>query len=159
MGAKHSNSLKSIGWYIIGIGIFLGISFFAFLFIKGSVWLGEKVLPWLSFIMWPAIILDLLIFVPLGIIFEKTRGVSGVGLVVSSYIYGLILWFWSLLLAYLLWGFVAVFIGLFILGVGVVPVAIIATIFEGLWGTTGKLFLLLFMVFASRMLGSHFIES
>ena len=149
--------LKSIGGFIIGIGIFLGIIFLAMFFIKGGVWLGAKVLPWLSIIMWIVFVLDILIFLPLGM-FKKTKGASAFGLFLSSYVYGLTLWFWALLLTYLIWGTTAVFIGLFIAGIGVVPIAILATALNGEWAITGQIILLLVLTFGSRMLGFYFAE-
>lgn len=149
--------LKSIGGIIIGIGIFLGIIFLAMFFIKGGVWLGAIVLPWLSIIMWLVFILNVIIFLPLGI-FKKTRSVSAFGFVMSSYVYGLTLWFWALLLTYLIWGTTAVFIGLFIAGMGVVPIAILATALNGEWAITGQIILLLVLTFGSRMLGFYFAE-
>ncbi|MBA7553862.1 hypothetical protein ES705_46466 [subsurface metagenome] len=149
--------LKSIGGFIIGIVIFLGIIFLAIFFIKGGVWLGAMVLPWLSIIMWLVFILDIIIFLPLGI-FKKTRSVSAFGLVISSYVYGLTLWFWALLLTYLIWGIRAVFIGLFIAGIGVIPIAILATALNGEWIITGEIILLLVLTCGSRMLGLYFAE-
>jgi len=149
--------LKSIGGFIIGIGIFLGIIFLAMFFIKGGVWLGAIVLPWLSIIMWLVFILNVIIFLPLGI-FKKTRTVSAFGFVMSSYVYGLTLWFWALLLTYLIWGATAVFIGLLIAGIGVVPIAIFATALNGEWAITGQIILLLVFTFGSRMLGFYFAE-
>jgi hypothetical protein len=147
--------LKSIGGFIIGIAVFLGIIFLAVFFIKGGVWLGTKVLPWLSTIMWFVLALDILIILPLGI-FKKTKGFSAIGLIVSSYVYGFTLWFWAFLLTYEIWGAVAVFIGLFIAGVGVVPIAILATAIKGEWAITGQILLLLVFTFGSRMLGLYF---
>jgi hypothetical protein len=147
--------LKSIGGFIIGIAVFLGIIFLAFFFIKGGVWLSEKVLPWLFTVMWLVLALDILIILPLGI-FKKTKGVSAIGLVFSSYVYGLTLWFWALLLTYMIWGGVAVFIGLFIAGVGVIPIAMLATAIKGEWAITGQIVLLLVFTFGSRMLGLYF---
>jgi len=149
--------LKSIGEFIVGIGISLGIIFLVMFFIKGGVWLGAIVLPWLSIIMWLVFILNVIIFLPLGI-FKKTRSVSAFGFVMSSYVYGLTLWFWALLLTYLIWGTTAVFIGLFIAGIGVVPIAILATALNGEWAITGQIILLLVLTFGSRMLGFYFAE-
>ncbi len=149
--------LKSMGGFIIGISVFLGIIFLTIFFIKGGVWLGAKVLPWLSIVMWFVFALDILIILPLGI-FKKTKGASAIGLVVSSYIYGLTLWFWALLLTYIIWGAVAVFIGLFIAGVGVVPIAMLATAINGEWAITGQIVLLLVLTFGSRMLGFYFAQ-
>ena len=89
--------LKSIGGTIIGIGILLGSVFLVIFFIKGGIWLGVIVLPWLSIIMWLVFILNIIIFLPLGI-FKKTRSVSAFGFVISSYVYGLTFWVWALLL-------------------------------------------------------------
>ena len=149
--------LKSIGGYIITIVIFLGVFLLAMFFVKGGVWLGEIVLPWLSIIMWLVFILNIIIFLPLGI-FKKTRSVSAFGFVISSYVYGLTLWFWALLLTYLIWGTRAVFIGLFIAGIGVVPIAILATALNDEWAITGQIILLLVLTFGSRMLGFYFAE-
>ncbi len=149
--------LKSMGGFIIGISVFLGIIFLTIFFIKGGVWLGAKVLPWLSIVMWFVFALDILIILPLGI-FKKTKGASAIGLVVSSYIYGLTLWFWALLLTYIIWGAVAVFSGLFIAGVGVVPIAMLATAINGEWAITGQIVLLLVLTFGSRMLGFYFAQ-
>ncbi len=149
--------LKSIGGFIIGIGVFLGIVFLAMFFIKGGVWLGAKVLPWLSIIMWYVFALDILIILPLGI-FRKTKVASATGLIVSSYVYGLTCWFWTLLLTYVIWGGFAVFIGLFIAGVGVVPMAMLATAINGEWAITAQIVLLLILTYGSRILGFHFAK-
>ena len=149
--------LKSIGGFIIGIGIFLGIIFLAMFFIKGGIWLGIKVLPWLSIIMWIVFVLDILIFLPLGI-FKKTKGASAFGLFLSSYVCGLTLWFWALLLTYLIWGTTAVFIGLFIAGIGVIPIAILATAFKSEWAITGQIILLLILTCDSNIMGLHFAQ-
>ena len=140
----------------------LGIMLFVVFYIKGGVWLsakivpiGEKALPWLFIIIVLAFALDILIILPLGI-FKKTRGASGIGLVVSSFVYGLTLWVWALLLTYAIWGLTAVFIGLFIAGVGVVPIAMLATAMKGEWLITGQIILLLVLTFGSRMLGLYF---
>lgn len=144
--------LESISGIIIGIAVFIGLIFFAMFFIKGGAWLSVKVLPWLSIIMWSVFVLDILIILPLGI-FKKTKGAAAIGLIVSSYVYGLTLWFWTLLLTYMIWGAVAVFIGLFIAGVGVVPIAMLATAIQGEWAITGGIVLLLVLTYGSRILG------
>lgn len=93
--------LKSIGSIIAGTGILIGVFFLAIFFIKGGLSLGSTILPWLSVIMWDIFAIDLFLILPLGL-FQKTRGASTIGLVISSYIYGITLWFWTLLLTYLI---------------------------------------------------------
>lgn len=153
--SKIRGTLKSIGSFLMGGVVFVGLILVVLFFVKGGVWLGVKILPWLSLIIWPVLAIDILIILPLGI-FKKTKEVSAIGLVVSSWVYGLTLWFWALLLTYSIWGAVAVFIGLFILGVGVVPIAMLATVIEGQWSILGQLMFLLFLIFGSRALGYYF---
>lgn len=149
--------LKSIGGLLIGIAILVLSIIVPVLLIKGSVWIGVKVLPWLSIIMWIVFVIDIFVIFPLGL-FRKTKGVSGAGLVISSYVYGLTLWFWALLITYFTWGLLAVFIGLVIVGIGVVPIAILASIVKGQWATLGQIILFIVLTFGSRALGLYFGE-
>lgn len=149
--------LESIGGLVFGVAVFLGILFLVTFFVEGGVWLGDKILPWLFTLTWMVFGIDFLIVLPLGI-FEKTKGISAVGLYISSYIYGLTLWFWALLITYFAWGFLAVFIGLFVLGIGVVPIAIVAAIFKGEWGTAGAVIVLVVLTYGSRSLGYYIAE-
>lgn len=147
--------LKLIGSFLMGGTIFVGLILLALFFVKGGVWLSLKVLPWLFIIMWPVLAIDILIILPLGI-FKKTKGISSVGLSVSSYVFGLTLWLWALILTYSIWGAVAVYVGLFIAGIGVIPLSILATASKGQWSILGQLVFLLFLTFGSRMLGKYF---
>src|SRR4030065_2757888 len=149
------DKLKSIGWTIIGTGIVLAMIMLTIFFIKGGVWLASKVLPWLQVIMWVVFTLDILIILSLGI-FKKTKGASGIALFLSSFVYGLTLWLWGLLLTYMIWGIVPVIIGLFIMGVGVVPIALLAVAIEGDWAIFWQLILLLVITVGSRALGYYF---
>jgi len=146
--------LKSIGGFILGLAIFIGVGIIAVFLIKGDIWLAAKVLPWLSIIMWFVFIFDVLFLLPLSFL-KKRKGFSAIGFIISSYVYGLTLWFWGLLLTYVIWGGIAVFIGLFIAGVGVVPMAMIATAIDGQWAITGQLILLTVFTFGSRIFGLY----
>ncbi len=105
--------------------------------------------------MWIVFVIDIFIILPLGL-FRKTKGVSGVGLVLSSYVYGVTLWFWALLITYFTWGALAVFIGLVMAGIGVLPIAILASIIKGQWATLGQIILFIVLTFGSRALGLYF---
>ena len=62
--------IKSVGGFIIGIAGFFLIIFLAVFFIKGGLWLGEIVMPWLAFMMWLVFVIDILIVLPLGILIK-----------------------------------------------------------------------------------------
>ena len=148
---------KNIGSYLLGIGIFIGVILLAVFFIKGGLWLSKILYPWLIIISAIACIICIIILLPLALI-RKTRGFSGIGFFIASYIFGASLWVWSFLLTYALWGATALFIGLFMAGVGVVPIALLATLFNGEWSIFGQLILLIIFTFGSRILGIYLSE-
>lgn len=164
--------LFSIGWVMVRfqkkfptltgnvflvIGIPAAIVFLATFLIKGGVWLASEVLPWLSVVAGWFLVIDLLILLPLGI-FKKTRAFSGIGLLVSSFAYGLTLWFLSLILVYCLWGGLAVFLGFFLIGVGNMPLALLATSINGQWAMVGELLSLFVGTYVARLLGLLFTK-
>ena len=120
--------------------------------INGAVWIGEYVLPWLINIAWLVFAINLLILLPLGF-FRKTGVFGGIGMYFSSFIFGLTLWFLGLLLTYFTWGFLGVFIGLALGGRRVVPIEMLAMLFEGEFGFLIALILLTVVTFGSRLLG------
>ena len=152
------NFIKSIGGFFLGIAVFVGFVLLALFLIEGGVWVGSRILPWLSIVMWILFVVDIIIFLPLGL-FKKTKSISSFGFYLSAFIYGLTLWVWSLLLTYFIWGAFAVIIGVLIAGIGVIPTAILATIFEGEFLVTGQIILLLIFTFISNVLGNHFEET
>lgn len=137
------------GLLIMGAMLLVGATIGA-VFILGSAWASSKLLPWLSVLTWIAFGLVVFVFLPLTIP-RATRGFSSVALLISSYVFGATLWMEGLLLTLYIWGLGAVFIGLFIAGVGVVPIAMLATLLKGMWWPLIELVLLTIMTFASRI--------
>jgi hypothetical protein len=148
------DSLKSIGSFILGICILAGVGCLAGMFLTGGVWLGERVYPWLIVITAIALFVTTLVLVPLAI-FPHTRAFAGGGIYIASFVFGLTLWVWSLLTSYTLWGIGGVFVGLFLAGVGVVPIAILASLFHGLWSMAGELLLVTAITFGTRFFGIY----
>lgn len=149
--------LKAIGGGALAIlFMVIGITVLVF-FITGGVWLSERLLPTMSVATGWAFVACLFVLVPLAV-FHPTRGCAGVGLLIASYIFGLMLWMTGLLLTYSIWGFIGVFAGLFMLGVGVVFTAILAAIFNGLWSSLFLLIFLGFLTYGSRLMSLYVIE-
>ncbi len=146
--------LKNIGSYVLGVGGFILILFLGILMIKGAVWVGEYALQWLIDFSWIVFAINLFILLPLGL-FKKTRVVGGIGMSISSYVFGLTLWFLGLLLTYFTWGFVGIFIGLILGGVGVIPVAMLASIVNGDFLTLLVLVILTALTFGTGILGIY----
>jgi hypothetical protein len=149
--------LKSFGYYILGIaGIFL-LLLISIAMINGAVWVGEHVLQWLMNFSWIVLFINLFILLPLGL-FKKTRIVGGIGMYVSSYVFGLTLWFLGLLLTYFKWGFFGILVGLILGGVGVVPVAMLAMLFGGDFFTFTTLIVLAILALGTQILGLYLIN-
>ena len=136
------------GLLIVGAMLLVGAAIGA-VFIFGTAWASSKLLPLFSVLTWIAFGLVVFIFLPLAIP-RATRGFSSIALFISSYVFGATLWMEGLLLTLFIWGLGAVFIGLVIAGVGVVPIAMLATLLKGLWWPLIELVLLTIMTFASR---------
>lgn len=143
---------KSMGRVVIGFGLLMGLMLLILMFVKGGVWVGEKTYPLLSGFSKLALFLTFFILTPLTL-FKPTRSFAGLGIYFASYVFGLTLWVWSLVLTYNLWGIFAVLIGLFFAGIGIVPVALLATLFSGKLSVFGELLLLMAFVPISRMFG------
>jgi len=149
--------IKNLGGYFIGIIIFIGLILLITLFIKGGIKLSALIIPWLIVISQYTLVIVIIILLPLSLI-RKTRSFSSIGFMISSYIFGATLWVWSFLLAYILWGFTGLFIGLTIAGVGVIPIAMLASIFNAHWASFGQLLLLTIMVFGFRFISIYLMR-
>ncbi len=147
-----SNPLKSFGNVVLIILGFSALMILLIFLIEGGVWLGTKILPWLAWALWIVLVIDFVVFLPMAL-FDKTKLVAAVALVISSYIYGLTVWLWGLIITYFTWGAIGVIIGLVIAGVGVVPMALLASLIGSHWATLIQLLLLVFFTFGSRVVG------
>ncbi len=133
---KKSGDWKEVITGIGGCLLFLVVQF-TFLFvliIRGVTWIAENIYPWVSIICAGFIILALPISILLAF-FKKTRAVSGVGFILSSYALGINLWLSSLILAYVYAGVFWMIVGLLFGGIGVVPIAFIAALIRAEWSS------------------------
>ena len=141
-----------IGATLLGVGFFVLMLFIASWLFKGILWFTETIYPYLiligSFLFWVGVI----VLLPLAF-FRKTRGVSGIGFLLSAYFYGIILWCTSLISIYMLWGWIGVVIGFVFAVVGIIPMGFIASTFTGSWDELGNLFLWLLIAFGHGGLG------
>jgi len=142
---------------IIGLCAFIVFWLMASLLLKGAAWLGDVVYPWLSLIFGIAFWIFILILLPLAF-FRKTRPFSGISIYVVSFVFGAYLWITSFLITYNTWGLVVVIIGILIMGIGVVPIAMLAMLFHGEWWIFAQLVFLLIMTFGLRILSHRLAE-
>ena len=149
--------LESIGGVLLGIAFFVGSIIALILFFTVGATVGVTILPfvsWLTGILFVVNIIALLIAIS-----RKTRGVVGIIIFLSSYVYGLQTWIIGLLVTLTLWGWIAVIIGLFIGGIGVVPIGMAAAIFNGRWSIFFVLLINVILTYGTRIIGGTLAES
>jgi hypothetical protein len=149
--------IQNIGQVLLSVGVLVGLFLLIFFFIEGGVRVSDFLFPWLSLISGYTFFACILILLPLTI-FRKVRAFSGFGFFVASYIFGVTLWTCGFLYSYVLWGATAIIIGLFLAGVGVVPIAMLATAFKGDWSTFGYLVFQLFLTIGLRAFGLYLVN-
>ncbi|MEW6325097.1 MAG: hypothetical protein AB1515_06885 [Nitrospirota bacterium] len=150
------NTLKEIGSTALFIIFFIGLILLGAMFLKGAIWLSATLYPWLVGISGTTLAITVFFLIP-NAIFSPIPKIAGIGMVIASYVFGTTLWTMSLLLTYLLWGGWAVFIGLFIFGIGVVPMAMLAIALKGIWLGVGELALLLVLSLGLRFWGAYLL--
>jgi hypothetical protein len=150
-------AIKSVFGGIVGIAFWLLLLLVPAAFIWGGLFLAGAALPWLAAAAGIQFVLTVAVLVPLAF-FRTTRLLAGRGIRFFSYLLGVTAWLWGIAVTYLLWGGLAVFIGLFLFGFGVVPMALVAYAIEGMWSPMLQLLATIVAVFASRIAGYWLIE-
>lgn len=149
--------LKSIGSMLLGIVIFIGIIVSAILFFTFGAKVAFTILPIISWIT--GILLALNLIALLVAISRKARGVVGIFIYISSYIYGLQTWLAGFAVTLVFWGWFAVIVGVIMGGVGVVPIGMLAAIFHSRWDIFLLLLFDLILTYGSRVTGAVLAES
>ena len=151
------SALKKVGVPLFGVimavVLLLGLVLFSLVLFFGMVWVSAKFLPRLLDAGRIAFDICVLVLLPL-CIFRKTRPWAGLGYVLSSFLFGVILFALSCIVCVQLWGFGALFLGLLLAGGGVVPVALLAAAFHGAWPLFWDLVFGVVLTFGTRYVGS-----
>ena len=148
--------LKNLGAAAFGFAMVAAGVAVVTLFFKGAEWLGEHVLQGLLNAASMIFLFDVLLLLPLAIS-RRCRPWSGLGLYLSSLLFGLTTWFIGLLLTSSLWGIGPTIIGLLFMGVGVVPMGMLATFLKGMWPELMWLTIYSVVTIGSRMIGAKFV--
>lgn len=143
------NAVKSVAGILLLLFIVVGGFVLLALLIGGVGWIADNVLPWVKVVAQ----ITLFVVVPISLllsIFKKSRVVGAIGLLISSYVWGLNLWLWALVIAYYLAGTFWLVVGLLLGGIGVVPIAIIASLISGKWIIAVQIAISAVVIFAVR---------
>lgn len=149
--------LKEFSGLAFGFVVMIGIFAVPVVFIMGSVWAAEPLFEPLIVIGWVAIAIDVVLLALS--VFKGIRGFAGGTIFLSSFIFGLVTWLLGFVVTYSLWGLWAVIVGILFVGGGVVPIALLATLFKGMWDPFFTLLVLTTITFGSRVIGVLIAES
>lgn len=137
------------GFALMAAMIAVGVTLLTLL-LRGGLWISERALPWASTVSGVVFCVVVFVLLPLAIP-RATRLFSSTSIFVGSYVFGATAWMLALLLAYEIWGWTGVIIGLLLGGIGVVPVALLATLLNGIWAGFFLLLALVILTYASRI--------
>ena len=145
-------SISEVGSLLFGLVAMLALLLIPVVFLAGAVVVAEEALPWLMRICFFVLGINILIFLPMAFI-SGSRPWAGLGIFISSYVCGLTTWLMGLLFVWTLWGGFFVFVGIILGGIGVVFLAMLATLFEGMWIPLGMLVLGVVVTIGMRIVG------
>lgn len=117
--------------------------------IVGAGYLSEQILPLLLDFVVPVLAISVLALIPLSF-FNRTRAWAGKMLYLSSFLYGICAWLLSFVITMELWGVFAVILGLVLLGIGIVPIGVLAALFNAQWDVLLNIAFLLMLAFGVR---------
>jgi hypothetical protein len=111
---------------------------------------------WLPAVVGVTTLASIFIFAPLGI-FRATRSFAGGALIGASYIFGVSLWIYGAIATFGHWGWIGLIVGIVVLGVGVVPIGLLALALESQWEWLMNLGALLISMMVARFLGLWYL--
>ena len=148
-----TGKIKELGSIILGFAALLGIAAIGIGLLTGAAEFSVWVLKWTFPVFSITLACSIVILLPLSLL-PPARGFSAVGLMFASVAFSAILWLWGMAYTYSVWGMFGVFVGLVLLGIGVVPIAMLAALVHGDWSNFWMLVItgivtIVFRVFAN----------
>jgi hypothetical protein len=146
--------MKQLGGLVFGIAGVCALLIIPFVLLRGAAALAEWSLPFLSKAVGAVTLLVLPILVIAALV-PRIRVIAAAGFEYASLFYGITLWLWALVYTLSVWSWLAVIIGLVFMGVGIVPVAMLASLFRGEWSQLGGLVMGLVLTLGTRFFGFY----
>jgi hypothetical protein len=95
----------------------------------------------IPYVLWPCAIVSVVLALPL-LIFRKTRYVGGILTYTFSYFLIFVCWMCAFARTFFIWGTTGLIIGNLILGVGIIPAGMLATLLHGYWAALFEIILI-----------------
>jgi hypothetical protein len=116
--------------------------------------ISVKTYSFLLPISWLVLVIAIFVLIPMAL-FKNTRRQAGTGIFMASWLFGLTTWTLGATVTFATYGWVGLLIGLFLFGVGVVPIAIFAAFFSLKSMSLGfSLIIMTIIVWGSRTFGA-----
>ncbi len=142
---------------MFGFAVVVGLMFAFTVFIGGVEKVSEITFPILANISNYCLLLCAFVLLPLSL-FKSTRTFSCWFFFMSSYVFGLCVWMFGLIVTYQLWGGGGLILGLIFGGVGVVPLGILASAIKGLWIVCSELIFGVLLVYGTRTFAIYLVN-
>jgi len=151
-----AHRMKEAGAGVLGFAALVGILAIGIALLVGAAEFSVWILEWTA----PAFLITFLVSLVLLVssLIPPIRGLAAVGIMYASLVFGAILWIWGMSYTYMAWGLLGVIVGLVFLGVGVVPVAMVAALVNADWKTFGLFVVSVIITFGSRGLANWLAE-
>lgn len=152
------DKLKAVGGFLAVVVILTtGLLLLSF-GVDGLAWLSIRAIPWLVPFSIYALAAAVIVLLPLTAI-RAARPFVGLAMFAVAYLFGLTAWLLGLLLTYSIWGGFWVIVGLVLLGVGVVPFGLLASLFDAQWIVFLVLLGLVVATYGFRAAGAFMVEA
>jgi len=138
---------KEVGFGVVGFALLIVVLAIGMALLEGVATFSIWVLRWTFPAFSITFFISIIVLFPLSLI-PPARVVSAVGFLFASFAFGTILWLWGMAYTYSTWGILPVVLGLFLGGIGVIPIAMFAALVHGDWANLG-----LFLVSAALTIG------
>ncbi len=121
-----------------------------------SVQTYNTVAEWVVFLFMLDMAFCVLVLIAFGA-FKRTRGYAGGAVVIASWIAGAIVWSGCAMVTYAIWGLAALIVGIVLAGIGVVPMALIASALARDWSDFWALGAMTALAWGVRLVGAFLV--
>lgn len=151
------NKIKALGGVLLGIAAASALFLIMYAFITGTARVAEWLAPLLTSVNGYALGISIVVLLPMAL-FRASRGWAAVGFMVVSFVFGFVMWMFGFLYTYILWGVLGIVVGIFLAGIGVVPIGMLALAIHGEWELAGQLLFGLVLTFGTRAFAMYLSE-
>ena len=106
------------------------------LLIIGTANITTRLLPYIFYAGYLCLIIDIAVLLPMAY-FKRTQYLAGYGLKASANAFAFLALLFSFIATYQIWDTTGVVVGILLLGLGIIPVAMLATIIHSEWHQLG----------------------